>query len=120
MKRLSILLLIVMVSLSSCAINEEKEIAEESKPSSFQPEPLDDEWSNWLIGKWQATGGHSDFLGDESESVGESNEEGEAGFKDRGNSVFIVRRQQDGSWKVARLIVARSIPNSDLPPASSK
>ena len=30
MKRLSILLLVVMVSLSSCAINQEKEIAEES------------------------------------------------------------------------------------------
>jgi hypothetical protein len=45
MKHISIVLLIVMVSMASCAINQEKEIAEESKPSSFQPEPLDDEWS---------------------------------------------------------------------------
>ncbi len=32
-------------------------------------------------------------------------------IKDRGNSVFIVRRQRDGSWKVAR-----DIWNSDNPP----
>ena len=53
MKKLLILLLVAMVSLSSCAINQEKEIAEESKPSSFQPEPLDDEWSKWLVGEWE-------------------------------------------------------------------
>ncbi|MHC4087210.1 MAG: hypothetical protein ACYSU5_18665 [Planctomycetota bacterium] len=28
-------------------------IAEESKPSSFQPKPLDDEWSKWLVGEWE-------------------------------------------------------------------
>jgi hypothetical protein len=66
--------------MASCAINQEKEIAEESKPSSFQPEPLDDEWSKWLIGKWEATWGHSDFLADESEGSGESNAEGASGF----------------------------------------
>jgi hypothetical protein len=80
MKRLSILLLVVMVSTASCAINQEKEIAEESKPSSFQPEPLDDEWSKWLVGKWEVTGGKSDFLGDELEGLGDPNEEGAAGF----------------------------------------
>jgi hypothetical protein len=53
MKHVSIVLLIVMVSIASCAINQEKEIAEESKPSSFQPEPLDDEWSKWLVGEWE-------------------------------------------------------------------
>ena len=53
MKRVSIILLIVMVSLTSCAVNHEKKIAEESKPSSFQPEPLDDEWSKWLVGEWK-------------------------------------------------------------------
>ncbi len=36
-------------------------------------------------------------------------------IKDRGNSVCIVRRQHDGSWKVARLIA-----NRDVAPASSK
>ena len=53
MKHVSIVLLIVMVSMASCAINKEKEIAEESKPSSFQPEPLDDDWSKWLVGEWK-------------------------------------------------------------------
>jgi len=53
MKHLSVVLLIVMVSMASCAINQEKEIAEESKPSSFQPGPLDDEWSKWLVGEWK-------------------------------------------------------------------
>jgi hypothetical protein len=80
MKRLSILLLVVMVSLSSCAINKEKEMAEISGPPSFQPEPLDDEWSKWLVGKWQVTGAESDFLGGELEGLGESNEEGASGF----------------------------------------
>jgi hypothetical protein len=44
-----------MVSMTSCAINHEKEIAEESKPSSFQPEPLDDEWNKWLVGEWEGS-----------------------------------------------------------------
>jgi hypothetical protein len=55
MKVLSIMLLVVGVSMASCAINQEKEIAEESKPSSFQPEPLDDEWSKWLVGEWEGS-----------------------------------------------------------------
>jgi len=53
MKRLSILLRVVMISLSSYAINEEKEMAKESGSTSFQPKPLDDEWSKWLVGKWE-------------------------------------------------------------------
>ena len=53
MKRLSILLLVVMVSLSSCAINEEKETAKESGSTSFQPKPLDDDWFKWLVGEWE-------------------------------------------------------------------
>ncbi len=57
MKHVSIVLLIVMVSMASCAINQEKEIAEESKPSSFQPEPLDDDWSKWLVGEWEGSVG---------------------------------------------------------------
>ena len=55
MKRLSILLLVVMVSLSSYAINEKKETAKESGSTSFQPEPLDDDWSKWLVGEWEGS-----------------------------------------------------------------
>jgi hypothetical protein len=55
MKKPSIMLLVVMVSVASCAKMQEKEIAEESKPSSFQPEPLDDEWNKWLVGEWEGS-----------------------------------------------------------------
>jgi len=75
MKRLSILLLVVMVSLSSCGINKEKEMARESGSSSFQPKPLDDEWSKWLVGEWEASGGHTDFLGGDVEETNELNRE---------------------------------------------
>jgi ABC-type Fe3+-hydroxamate transport system substrate-binding protein len=68
MKRLSILLLVVMVSLSSCAINEEKETAKESGSASFQPKPLDDEWSKWLVGEWKVVSGESS-VADESGKV---------------------------------------------------
>ncbi|MHC4509458.1 MAG: hypothetical protein ACYTAO_10955, partial [Planctomycetota bacterium] len=53
MKRLSILLLVVMVSLSSYATNQEKEKAKKSESASFQPKPLDDDWFKWLVGQWE-------------------------------------------------------------------
>ncbi len=34
-------------------------------------------------------------------------------IEDHGNSVSIVRRQHDGSWKFARLIINRSQPSTD-------
>ena len=80
MKHVSIVLFIVMVSMTSCAKMQQKEMAKESGTPSFQPKPLDDEWSKWLIGKWQVTRGQSDFLGGEMEGLGESNEEGASGF----------------------------------------
>jgi hypothetical protein len=66
MKHVSIILLIVMVSMASCAKMQQKEMTKESGTYTFQPKPLDDEWSKWLVGKWQATGG-------------QPNEEGSAG-----------------------------------------
>jgi hypothetical protein len=60
MKRVSILLLIAMVSMASCAKMQQKEMVKESGTPSFQPEPLDDEWSRWLVGKWEDTWGHSE------------------------------------------------------------
>jgi len=56
MKRLSIILLVVMVILSSCAINQKKEIAEERRSSMFLPKPIDDDWSKWLVGEWEGSG----------------------------------------------------------------
>ncbi len=55
MKHVSIVLLVAMVSISSCAINEEKETAKESGTTSFQPKPLDDDWSKWLVGEWEGS-----------------------------------------------------------------
>jgi hypothetical protein len=57
MKHVSIVLLIVMASMASCAKMQQKEMTKESGTYTFQPKPLDDEWSKWLVGKWQATGG---------------------------------------------------------------
>ena len=45
MKKLPIILLVVMVSMASCAINQ-KEIME-------PPKTLDDDWSRWLVGEWE-------------------------------------------------------------------
>ena len=61
MKRLPTILLVAivsvssLVSISSFAINEEKETAKESGSASFQPKPLDDEWSKWLVGQWEGS-----------------------------------------------------------------
>lgn len=83
MKRLSILSLVVMVSLSSCSINGEKETPKESGSTSLQPKPLDDDWSKWLVGEWKVISGESDWLTDESGSRVkiDVDEEGTSGFK---------------------------------------
>ena len=44
MKHVSIALLIVTVSMASCAEMQQKETVEESGTPSFQPKPLDDEY----------------------------------------------------------------------------
>ncbi|MHC4455795.1 MAG: hypothetical protein ACYS0I_01705 [Planctomycetota bacterium] len=82
MKHVSIVLLIVMVSVSSCAINKEKEMAEINGSASFQPKPLDDEWSKWLIGKWKVVSGESS-VADESGKVSKIDVDdlGTGGFK---------------------------------------
>lgn len=40
------------MSTTSCMINKEKETVKQGGSYSFQPEPLDDEWNNWLVGEW--------------------------------------------------------------------
>ena len=81
MKHVSIILLIVMVSLASCAKMQQKEMVKESGTPSFQPKPLDDEWSKWLVGVWKVVSGESDWLADESGKAGkiDVDEEGTAG-----------------------------------------
>ncbi len=82
MKRLSILLLVVMVNLSSCSINVEKETVKESGSASIRPKPLDDEWSKWLVGEWIVVSGESS-VADESGKVGkiDLDEQGAGGFE---------------------------------------
>lgn len=48
-------MIIVMVSLCSYAINEEKETAKGSGSASFQLKPLDDKWFKWLVGEWEGS-----------------------------------------------------------------
>ena len=82
MKRLSILLLVAMVGISPCAINEERETPKGSGSTSFQPEPLDDDWFKWLVGEWKVASGESS-VADESGKVGkiDLDELGAGGFK---------------------------------------
>jgi len=100
MKNLSIMLLVVMVSMASCAKMQQKEMVKESGTPSFQPEPLDDEWSKWLVGEWKPASGESDWLTDESGSRVkiDVNEEGTGGIKvEFGlNGQFLIMRGSSG------------------------
>ena len=99
MKRLSISLLVIMVSVTSCAINQEKEMPKKSGSASFQPKPLDDEWSKWLVGEWKVVSGKSS-VADESGKVAkiDIDEEETGGFKiEFGlNGQFLITRGSGG------------------------
>jgi hypothetical protein len=56
MKKLSVVSLLIAVIITSCTVNQEKEVAKESRPSAFLPKPVDDDWSKWLVGKWEGSG----------------------------------------------------------------
>ena len=83
MNKLSIILLIVLLAASSDTMEQQKQAAKENSSDSFQPKPLDDEWSKWLVGVWKVTEGQSDFLGDDSGNAEkiDVNELGSSGFK---------------------------------------
>jgi len=99
MKHISIVLLIVMVSMASCAKMQEKEMTKESGTPSFQPKPLDDEWSKWLVGEWKFVSGESSVT-DESGKVSkiDLDEQGAGGFKiELGlNGQFLIMRGNSG------------------------
>ena len=101
MKHVSTVLLIVMVSTASCAINEEKETAKESGSASFQPKPLDDEWSKWLVGEWKVVSGESSVTDESGKVAGidldDMDEEG-IGYKiEFGlNGQFLIMRGNSG------------------------
>jgi hypothetical protein len=102
MKHASIVLLIVMVSMASCAKQQQKETVKESGTPSFQPEPLDDDWSKWFVGEWKVVSGAS-LVADESGKVAkidldDVDEEGTDGFKiEFGlNGQFLIIRGSSG------------------------
>jgi hypothetical protein len=99
MKRLSIVLLAVTVSVSSCATNQEKETAKEGGSTSFQPKPLDDEWSKWLVGEWKVVSGES-WVTDKSGKVAKIDvgKEGAGGTKTEFglNGQFLVMTSEAG------------------------
>ena len=53
MKRLSILFFVVIVNLSTYAFIEENEMVKDDGITAFQPKPLDDDWSKWIVGDWE-------------------------------------------------------------------
>jgi hypothetical protein len=82
MKKLLIVVFVVTVGVASCAKMQKKEIAKESGSASFQPKPLDDDWSKWLVGEWKVVSGKSS-VADESGKVARIDvvEQGAGGFK---------------------------------------
>ena len=66
-----------------------------------------------LLNTQRKTGGQGHFWSTWT-ATGTPKDGGEP-IKDRGNSGYIVRRQDDGSWEIARLTT-----HGDQPPASSK
>jgi hypothetical protein len=65
MTRLCLMLSIIALLVGSCAVEQEKKVAEPpAKPEKnaeagapilVPPKPLDDAWSRWLVGQWDCT-----------------------------------------------------------------
>ncbi|UCG60042.1 MAG: hypothetical protein JSU70_11075 [Phycisphaerales bacterium] len=100
MTRLSILLLVVTMSLSSLPIDEqERGIAKESRSASFQPKPLDDEWSKWLVGGWKVVSGESsvtDELGKVAKIDVDEEDTGGIEIEFGLNGQFLIMRASSG------------------------
>ncbi len=62
MKRLSILLLGVMVSTSSCTTSQNEETTKESTPALVVPETLKDNWTEWIVGEWEFEFGEAESI----------------------------------------------------------
>ncbi len=55
MKRIPVILLVVMLVVTSCVTGRRDKAARDSRPGEFQPKPLDDEWSKWIVGDWEGS-----------------------------------------------------------------
>ncbi len=54
MKKLNYLLLFTVVIIASCQAKEAKMTANNS--TAFLPNPIEDDWSKWLVGTWEGSG----------------------------------------------------------------
>jgi len=65
MRTLSFALVVIMLAVASCAVDQEKNAAESpanqeesveaGAPILVPPKPLDDAWSRWLVGQWDCS-----------------------------------------------------------------
>ena len=67
MKKLAVILLVLIMSFTSCVSNQKKTADKDNIPSLEPPKTLDDDWSKWLVGEWQGTaksdfGQHKDWV----------------------------------------------------------
>jgi hypothetical protein len=53
--QISILLTPAVLMMVSCTASPEGTTATESTTDLFQPKPLDDEWSRWIVGQWEGS-----------------------------------------------------------------
>jgi len=56
MKRLSLVFFAVAVSIALPLMSQEQEAAKEVRRPMFLPQPLDDEWTKWIVGQWEGSG----------------------------------------------------------------
>jgi len=55
MKRLSIMLFVIVVVAVLPLVSEEQKVENEGEQYMFQPKPLEDEWSKWIVGEWEGS-----------------------------------------------------------------
>ncbi len=55
MKRLSIMLFVIVVVAVLPLVSEEQKVENEGEQYRFQPKPLDDDWSKWIVGEWEGS-----------------------------------------------------------------
>jgi len=79
--------------------SEEAREAKGTGTSSFQPKPLDDDWSSWLVGEWDVVSGES-WVADESGKVAKIDvgEQGVGSFEIESglNGQFLIMRGSSG------------------------
>jgi hypothetical protein len=89
MKKLFVVSLFIAVVMTSCAVNQKKEIVKENMPSLASPKGLDDDWIKWIVGEWEGTA-KSDFGKHKDWVKGKGRRQIELGL----NGQFLIERGQ--------------------------